>query len=87
MCSLVMSLFSCNYILKIKLLTRVQYSRCAWFLDGRTSILVYHASYNTVVLYSRDRYEIIGLLKISHSIKQPCSSVWLKKVLQMHQKC
>ena len=44
-------------------------------------------SYNTVVLYSRDRYEIIGLLKISHSIKQPCSSVYLKKALEMHQKC
>ena len=36
-------------------------------------------SYSTVVLYSRDQYEIIGLLKISHSIKQPCSSVCLKK--------
>ena len=38
----------------------------------------YTSSYNTVVLYSRDRYEIIGLLKLSHSIKQPCSSVCLK---------
>ena len=28
---------------------------------------------------SRDRYEIIGLCKISHSIKQPCRSVCLKK--------
>ena len=46
-----------------------------------------HISYNTVVLYSRDRYEIIGLLKISHSIKQPCSSVCLKKAPEMHQKC
>ena len=36
------------------------------------------SSYSTVGLYSRDRYEIIGLLKISHSIKQPCSSVCLK---------
>ena len=43
--------------------------------------------YSTVVLYSGDRYEIIRLLKISHSIKQPCSSVCLKKVLEMHQKC
>ena len=41
----------------------------------------------TVVPYSRDRYEIIGLLNISHSIKQPCSSVCLKKALEMHQKC
>ena len=32
-----------------------------------------------VVLYSRDRYEIIGLIKISYSIKQPCSSICLKK--------
>ena len=46
-----------------------------------------YISYNTVVLYSRDRYEIIGLLKLSHSIKQPCSSVCLKKVPEMHQKC
>ena len=45
------------------------------------------ASYSTVVLYSRDRYEIIGLLKISRSIKQPCSSVCFKKALEMHQKC
>ena len=44
-------------------------------------------SCNTVVLYSRDRYEIIGLLKISHSIKQPCNSVCLKKAPEMHQKC
>ena len=44
-------------------------------------------SYSMVVLYSRDRYEIIGLLKLLHSIKQPCSSVCLKKALEMHQKC
>ena len=31
-----------------------------------------HVSYSTVVPYSRDQYEIIGLLKISHSIKQHC---------------
>ena len=31
---------------------------------------------------SRDQYEIIGLHKISHSIKQPCRSVCLKKVLE-----
>ena len=46
-----------------------------------------HISYNTVVLYSRDRYEIIGLFKLSHSIKQPCNSVCLKKAPEMHQKC
>ena len=47
MCSLVMSLFSHDYIkTEIKyqqcfnLLTRVQYSHSAWFLDGRTSIFV-----------------------------------------------
>ena len=44
-------------------------------------------SYSTVVLYSWNRYEIIGLLKLSHSIKQPCSNVCLKKVQEMHQKC
>ena len=49
-------------------------------------ILLPYISYNTVVLYSRDRYEIIGFLKISYSIKQPCSSVCLKKALEMHQK-
>ena len=27
------------------------------------------------------------LFKISHSTKQPCSSVCLKKALEMHQKC
>ena len=27
---------------------------------------------------SRDRYEIVGLREISHSIKQPCRSVCLK---------
>ena len=46
-----------------------------------------YISYNTVVLCSRDQYEIIGLLKISHSIKQPCSSACLKKAPEMHQKC
>ena len=36
---------------------------------------------------NRDRYEIIGLHKILHSIKQPCSSVWPKKAFEMHQSC
>ena len=50
MCSLMMSLFSRDYIkteidqLKYQqffnLITCVQYSQSAWFLDGRTSILV-----------------------------------------------
>ena len=40
-----------------------------------------------IVLYSRDRYEIIGLRKSSHSIKQPCSSICLKKAFAMHQSC
>ena len=41
-----------------------------------------------IIQYSRGRYEIIGLLKISYSIKQqPCNSVCLKKALEMHQKC
>ena len=35
----------------------------------------------TVVLYSRDRYEIIGLHKISHFTKQPCRNICLEKVL------
>ena len=36
-----------------------------------TQIRMYvdYVSYSTVVLYSRDRYEIIRLLKISHAIK------------------
>ena len=46
-----------------------------------------YISYSTVVLYSRDRYEIIGLRKISHFIEQPCSSVCLKTALAMHQSC
>ena len=44
-------------------------------------------SYNTVVLYSRDPYEIIGLHKSLHSIKQPCSSIYLKKTFAMHRSC
>ena len=43
--------------------------------------------YHTTVLYSRDRYEIVGLRKSSHSIKQPCSSICLKKAFAMHQNC
>ena len=51
-------------------------------LLGRTTHYRESWSYSTVVLYSRDRYEIIGLCKSSHSIKQPCNSICLKKRLQ-----
>ena len=44
-------------------------------------------SFIAVTLKSRDYYEIIKLHKILQSIKQPCSSVYLKKVLAMHQSC
>ena len=50
-------------------------------------VLKCQISYSMVVLYSRDLYEIIGLFKFSHSIKQPCSNVCLEKGLEMHQKC
>ena len=43
--------------------------------------------YSMVVLYSWDRYKMIGLCKISDFIKQPCSSICLKKALAMHQSC
>ena len=43
-------------------------------------------SFIVVALNSRDRYEFIGLRKISHSIKQLCKSDCLK-VLEMHQQC
>jgi len=39
--SLVISLFSRDYI-KVSAITRAQCSPSAWFLDGRTSILVLH---------------------------------------------
>ena len=61
----------------INLVHKVQISN-----DGISTI-----SICTIIQYSRDRYEIIRLLKLSHSIKQPCSSVCLKKALEMHQKC
>ena len=56
-----------------------------FYFDSSRYIL--YISYNTVELYSRDRYEIIGLRKSSHSIKQPCSSIYLKKAFAMHQSC
>ena len=58
MCSLVMSLFSHDYIeteidlLKYQqffnLLTSVQYLHSAWFLDGRTSILFFTYEVETI---------------------------------------
>ena len=46
----------------------------------KVMIALTYVSYSMVVLYSKDRYEIIGLGKISHSIKQPCGSICLKRV-------
>ena len=60
--------------------------------------MVHHSVYTTptslfsqlafiaVAMNFRDRCEIIGLHKISHFIKQPSSSVCLKKVLEMRIK-
>ena len=47
--------------------------------------LCFKLSFIVVTMNSRDQYEIIGLRKISHSIKQPYGSACLKKVLEMHQ--
>ena len=60
--------------------------------DQNMLLIILQLSYSTVVLCSRDQYEIIGLidLKISYSIKQPCSSVCLKSVrnaLKMFKQC
>ena len=38
-------------------------------------------SFIVVTMNTWDRYEIIGLCKISHSIKQPSSSICLKSVI------
>ena len=38
----------------------------------------------TYTFYGRDQYYIIGLLKISHLIKELPNSVYLKQVLEMH---
>ena len=48
-----------------------------WFLSKLLPLSLLSCS--TIVLYSRDRYEIIGLRKSSHSIKQSCSSICLEK--------
>ena len=50
-----------------------------------TYIYISYISYSTLVLYSKDRYEIIWLCKSAHSIKQPCSSICL--VFTVHQSC
>ena len=63
------------------------YAGIFYLPDSQKSVTTIQISYNTVVLYSRDRYEIIGLRKSSHSIKQPCSSICLKKAFAMHQSC
>ena len=46
-----------------------------------------YISYSTVVVYSKDQYEIIGLSKISHSIQQPLWQFLPEKALAMHQSC
>ena len=40
-----------------------------------------YISFIAVAINSRDQYEIIGLCKISHFVKQPCRNVCLEKVL------
>ena len=68
MCSLVMDLFSCDYI-KVEidslryqqcfnLLKCIQYSNSAWFLDGRTSLLVttYNSHYKKYKLYFNNTF-------------------------------
>ena len=56
-----------------------EHIRVPMSLDKQGSAVM--LSYNMVVLYSKDRYEIIGLRKSSHSIKQPCNSIYLKKIV------
>ena len=46
-----------------------------------TTIMLNHSF--VVTMNSKDRYKIIRLLKISHSMKQPCRSVCLKKALEI----
>ena len=64
-----------KYIVSMGVSWPAQWTYKVWFFK----IPTFPISNSTVVLFSRDRYEIIGLLKISHSIKQPYSSVCLKK--------
>ena len=42
-------------------------------------------SFIAVAMNNRDQCKIIGLCKISHSIKQPCRSVCLKKAVEKIQ--
>ena len=42
-------------------------------------------SFIAVAMNSSDQYEIIWLCKISHCLKQPCSSVCLKKGSKEYQ--
>ena len=44
-------------------------------------------SFIAEAMNSRDWYEVIGFCQISSSIKQPCSSVCLRKALKIHQSC
>ena len=38
-------------------------------------------SFIAVPMNTRDRYEIVGLRKISHFLQQPCRNVCLEKAL------
>ena len=40
-------------------------------------------SFIAVAMNSRDQYEIIGLRKISHFMKQPCRNVGLHKYIKV----
>ena len=76
MCSLVMNLFSRDYIKKeidyikyrqcFNLLARVQYLHNAWFLDCRTSVLVFCLALN--VIFTQDQFagsEAAGFVLVS----------------------
>ena len=45
-------------------------------------ILGHVSSFTAVAMNSRDQYEIIGLRKIFHFIKQTCKSICLKKAFK-----
>ena len=49
------------------------------WLHAFLAFLQENLSYSTVVLHSKDRYEIIGLCKILDFIKQPCKNICLEK--------
>ena len=50
--------------------------------ENSTGFLTF--SFIAVGMNSRDQYEIMGFHEISHSIKQPGKSVYLKRTLEMH---